>query len=643
MKSIFRIAAPLLAATALASCGRSADPPGAAGPIAPDGGDAQRLVTILDYVGADYGRAVQGGQIVSPEEYDEQIQFVSAARQLAAGLTGGAPGDPLVQGVADVGARVAARAGDADVARACRTTRDHAVARFGLRTAPTSAPSLARAAELYAQSCAACHGVRGDGDTEQARQLEPAPARFREPGRLDALSPHHVYNTLTFGIPGTAMAAFDSLSAGDRWNLAFYVFRLGHEPVGGPPPAVELADQAAKSDAELAEVLRRAGQPEPKTALARLRREGPFQEPPVTAAVARARRLVREAAEAGQSGRPRDGARLVLDAYLQAFEPVEPRLRARDADGTAAAEAGFHALRAALDAGDAGETRRRAAALDARLGTLAEERRSGLPLLAALVIYFREGVEAALLVGALLAGVRRLGRPEARRWVHAGWLAALPAGLATWWLSGHVLNLTAASRELTEAVVSLLAAGVLFSMSFWMISKVEARRWTGYLRRGLEESLGRGNLALLAGVSFLAVYREAAETVLFTQAVLLENPGAEAAVWAGAGLGSLAVLVVSLAMQRTVVRLPMSTFFAVSGALLCALAISFAGSGLFELVSAGYLRPRPVPIPEVSWMGIHPDLTPLAAQLAILTIVAVAALVTLRRRPATAVAPERRG
>jgi high-affinity iron transporter len=403
---------------------------------------------------------------------------------------------------------------------------------------------------------------------------------------------------------------------------------------------VDLADQAAWTDGELLDRLRRAGDAQPETALARLRREGAFRELPASAGVSRARRLVREAMARADGGRPEDGDRLVLDSYLQAFEPVEAHLRVRDAAATAAAEAGFHALRAALAAGDGARARDQAAALDAHLARLSEERTPALPLLAAFLIYFREGVEAALLVGALLAGVRRLNAPGAVRWVHAGWLTALPAGLATWWLSGHVLSLAASSRELTEAVVSLLAAAVLFSMSFWMISKVEARRWTGYLRRGLEESVGRRNLALLAGVSFLAVYREAAETVLFTQALLLETD-APGRVWAGAGIGAAAVLVVAVVMQYTVFRLPMTAFFAVSGALLCALAVSFAGSGLFELVSAGYLRPRPVPVPEVPWMGIHPDLTPLGAQLAILAIVGAAAVATLRRRPAEAVAARR--
>jgi high-affinity iron transporter len=202
-----------------------------------------------------------------------------------------------------------------------------------------------------------------------------------------------------------------------------------------------------------------------------------------------------------------------------------------------------------------------------------------------------------------------------------------------------VLAVRAADRELSEAVIALLAAAVLFSMSFWMISKVESRRWTGYLRKGLETSLTRRNLLLLAGLSFLAVYREAAETVLFTQALLLEAPGRPGEVWGGAAAGLLAVLMLATLMNRTVVRLPLGPFFAVSSTLMCVLAISFAGAGIYELVAAGYLRPRPVPFPEIAWMGIHPDLTALAVQLTIVTVIAVAAVVTLRRPHEAAPAP----
>jgi high-affinity iron transporter len=196
----------------------------------------------------------------------------------------------------------------------------------------------------------------------------------------------------------------------------------------------------------------------------------------------------------------------------------------------------------------------------------------------------------------------------------------------------RVLALGADRRELLEAVVSLAAAAVLFSVSFWLISKADSRQWMAYLKGQLEASLSKRSLTLLAGLAFLAVYREAAETVLFTQALLLDAGEARAQVFLGALLGLLAVGLVALVMARTVLRLPLGPFFGVSGLLLCALAVAFAGAGLFELVAAGYLAPRPVRFPEVPWLGIHPDLTGLVVQLVIVLVILGAGLLSLRRR-----------
>jgi high-affinity iron transporter len=277
----------------------------------------------------------------------------------------------------------------------------------------------------------------------------------------------------------------------------------------------------------------------------------------------------------------------------------------------------------------------RAAALDQLLRRTAGGR-PVLPFAAAFLIYFREGIEAALLVGALLAGLRRLGRPDAARYLHAGWIAALPAGLMTWFAADRLISIGAQQQEVLEAGVSLLAAAVLFSVSFWLISKAESRHWARYLSRSLAVGLGGRSLLVLSGLAFLAVYREAAETVLFTQALLLESSAHRGQVWAGAATGLLGVGAAASLMAGTVRRLPLGPFFAVSGALLCGLAISFAGSGLYALVAAGYIAPRPVAFPEVPWLGIHPDLTALLVQLAIVTLVAGAGLASLRRKPAAA-------
>lgn len=617
--------------TAVAACDRRPAPP----PPGLDGGDAQRLVALLDYVGGDYRRAVRNGQILSASEYEEQLRFASDAQTLARRLQGDAagPDDPLLRRVAAAAVAVRGRADPDSVAHDCRAAREEAVVRFGLRTMPSRRPDLQRAKALYAHNCATCHGARGDADTDRARSLDPPPAAFRDPGRLLDLSPYRVYNALTFGVPGTAMASFgEALTPADRWSLAFYVFRLGHEgqPARGPVD-MTLADLALRSDREVLRALAAAGHPSPAAGLVEARRVTAFAEPPTGVGIDRTRQLLASAREAFSAGRPEDADRLALDAYLQGFEPLEPRLTARNAGGTAAVEAGFQDFRAAIARDDSAGVALEARRLDARLAAVAERPRAGLPFLAAFLIYLREGIEAALLVGALLAGVRRLGRQDAARHVHLGWLTALPAGALTWWVLARLVSQGAERRELMEALVSLLAATVLFSVSFWMISKAESERWVAYLRSRVEHSLSRRNRLLLAAVAFLAVYREAAEAILFTQALLLDSSAQPSQVWAGAALGAAAVIAIAAVTSRSVARLPLGPFFAVSSVLLCLLAVSFAGSGVHELVAGGYLAPRPVRFPEIAWMGVHPDLTGLAVQLAIVVVVAGAGLLTLWR------------
>ncbi len=618
--------------------GCAASPPAASSSKGVDGGDAQRLVALVDYIGGDYGGAVRGGQVVSPTEYEEQLRFAADTGKIAKGLLGtAASNDPLLVALADLESLVRRKAEPAVVGRACRSVREEAVARFGLRTMPFERPSLERAQVLYAQSCATCHGEKGEAGTERARTLDPQPARFKDPARLGLLSPYRIYNALTFGVPGTGMASFDTLSPGERWSLAFYVFRLGHEgdAVGGPA-AMTLADMASRTDAEILEALRAEGSGDPAPTLTYIRREAAFTEPPAGVGIDRTRTMVRRAVASYEAGRREEADRLVLDAYLQGFEPLEPRLRGRDAEGTLAVETGFHGLRAAMSRGDgSGEVRARGQVLDRRLREVGEGGRRAVPFAASLLIFLREGIEAALLVAALLAGLRRLGRPDAARYVHAGWLLAIPAGLATWWILDRLISLGAEQRELLEAGVGLLAAAVLFFVSFWMISKVESRHWIGYLQGQLEENLSRGRLLTLSGLAFLAVYREAAETVLFTQALLLDAEAQKVQVVWGALAGLALVAGAAVLLNRTVRRLPLGPFFAVSSLLLCGLAISFAGSGIYELVAAGYLRPRPVSFPEVPWLGIHPDLTGLAVQLVIVLVIAGAGLLTVWRRPVT--------
>jgi high-affinity iron transporter len=646
MKFNFKIAALLLVAAS--GCRKAPLPT----PALSDRSDVQRLVALVDYIANDYGGAVQGGRVLNQDEYEEQQRFLKDAHSIAdrllkahAGPSVEATPDPLRQGLEGLDALMAAKAEPALMTERCRQVKTAVVERFGLRTAPEGRPSYERGRVLYAQSCVACHGEKGDANTEQARTLNPPPVNFRDPERGPKLSPHRVYNTLSFGISGTAMPSFEALSPEDRWSVAFYVLSLAHseEPGEGVPAAMALIDLSSLSDEEIEADLRSQGHPSPPRGVKYLRTVVPFEAPKVATGVADTRARVRGAVTAYAAGRAGDADRQLLDAYLQGFEPMEGHFRARDPQGTAAVEKQFHTLRASVGLGrPTEELRDQAAALDRQLVTLAKPDHAVFPFVAALLIYLREGVEAALLVGALLAAVRRLGHADAVRHVHYGWIAALPAGIFTWWALDRLLALGSAERELMEAVTALLAAAVLFWVSFWLISKAESRRWMEYLRRSVASSLDRKNRLLLASMAFLAVYREAAETVLFTQALLLEAADQTRQVWLGALCGLIITVVIAAVMRRAVLSLPIGPFFMISGLLLCLLAVSFAGAGLYNLVGAGYLPARPVHFLEIPWMGLYPDLNGLLVQAAIVLTVAAAGVMTLRsamRQPSAADTP----
>ena len=415
MKLIFnftKIGALALCPVLLAiACARTTTP---AAREAADGSDPQRLVALVDYIGGDYKGAVEvAGQVRDPSEYDEQVRFATDIQTLGRGLLKDASGDDsLLTRLGEIESLVERKAAPEEVARACRMAREEAVARFQIRTMPQERPSLERAQELYAQGCSECHGAKGDADTPRAQKLDPHPARFKDPERLGLLSPYRVYNALTFGVPGTAMASFDALSPTDRWSLAFFVFRLGHEgEAEAGPVAMTLADLAVRTDHDILEALRLEAHPSPEKGLVHARREAAFTEPPTGVGVDRTRAMLRHAVTAFAAGRAGEADRLVIDAYLQGFEPLEPRLRARDASGTREVEGAFRDLRAAMARGDtADRVRAHATALEGRIGRVAGERAAVVPFLAAFLIYLREGIEAALLVAALLAGLRKLGR-----------------------------------------------------------------------------------------------------------------------------------------------------------------------------------------------------------------------------------------
>ncbi|MBX9849513.1 MAG: FTR1 family protein, partial [Rhodocyclaceae bacterium] len=207
------------------------------------------------------------------------------------------------------------------------------------------------------------------------------------------------------------------------------------------------------------------------------------------------------------------------------------------------------------------------------------------------------------------------------RYVHAGWVLALAAGGLTWAVATYVVDISGASREVTEGLSSLFAAVVLLSVGLWMHQKSSAGRWQAYLKDKLSSALSRRSAWALFGLSFLAVYREVFETVLFFSALAAE--GSSGALLAGLATGIVILAIITWVLLRTSTRMPIGKFFAASSVLVAVLAVVLAGKGAAGLQEAGWLTSSPMAWPHVDILGMYPSAETAAAQLFVLLIAMV--------------------
>lgn len=566
----------------------------------PDDPDWHRLVGILQYVEADYPAAIESG---SAFELDEQRAFIAEALASAQRLSAAAA--PFLPRLESVRARIEKQEDAPGVSRDCAALVDDIVKSTGMVRAPTRAPDLATGQRVYEARCAACHGVDGAANTPIAATLTPRPVSFVDAEVMNGLSPYRAFNTTTFGVPGTPMVSFkDTLSSDERWATAFYLFTLRQaqctKSPASPSPSLTLAALATSTDAELA--ARGVDLPCARRAVA------PADEGQAIAATLRA---VDDALLAVRAGDRARASRTLIDAYLQHIEPIEPKLAGRDPDGVVALEQAFWDLRAAIERGSADEVERaeRLSSLLHKLEAKDDVATRGSAFWMALLIILREGFEAMVVVVALLAALKTMGRHSYARVVHLGWVSALIAGAVAFFLGQRLL--AGARREWLEGIVALVAVVMLVYAATWLSARTHMRRYMGELREKISTNLDRGSIAGLFLLSFTAAGRETFETALFLQGIGIDAP-MEAAWGAAAGIAILAALV--FVIMRVGYRLPMQLLFKASTALLCVTAVILLGKGLHALQEVGAIGIHPAPIPRIDLVGIYPDALTLGAQ-----------------------------
>src|SRR3989441_4564013 len=236
--------------------------------------------------------------------------------------------------------------------------------------------------------------------------------------------------------------------------------------------------------------------------------------------------------------------KIAFDAYLT-FEQVETDVRARNAGLAGELEDAFASLRARTGAGAGPEEldaihARLLAGLE-RAERLVADGSSAANLLVQLFgLLLGEGLEAIVVVAALMAFLAKAGAVERRRHVARGAWAAVGASVVTAAVVELLFEITPGQREALEGVTMLVATAVLFYVSYWLLSKIEVAKWNAFVKGRMEEALSTGSRFALASVAFLAVYREGFETILFYKALLTSagsGGGGSAAGPVLAGLG----------------------------------------------------------------------------------------------------------
>jgi high-affinity iron transporter len=614
----------------------------------------RRAAATAQLAAQEYRIGVDHGRVVAPAEVDEARLFLQESRRAAAALPaagGSAPSVAVDSLLALVAAVAPADSVDARVRAFTAAIAD----RYGvvLDQVPATAPSLARGAQIYRDNCAGCHGDAGAGNGPLAATLDPPPANLSSWTGLSGQSPLDFYRRINIGVVGTAMPAYEArLPASDRWAVALYASTLRlPQPAGAVPDSLRSFGTSGRlSDAQLLAALGH-GHDSSAAALAQV---AAVRAPAgIDLAAGTVLDQVRAQVESAYGlARVRDAGAgpKALDAYMT-FEQVEREVRAKNPALAGELEAEFAALRtqaASPVPAELSRVRERLfVGLESAERTLSDRVSPANLFVQSFIIMLREGLEAILVVGALMTFLVKMGASDRRRDINLGVGAAVVASLLTAVALETVIQLSPGHREALEGATMVLATVVLFYVSYWLLSKMEVVKWNQFVKSKVHDALTSGSAMALASAAFLAVYREGFETVLFYKALFVSGGSAVGAmpVVAGMVVGGFVLVAVYVAIHRFGVRLPLKPFFGVTSAFLYYMAFVFAGKGIAELQEGSLVTTTIIPgAPRLPALGIYPTAESLAAQ-GLLVLLALLALtwtfVVEPRRAASAEAAAR--
>jgi len=321
-------------------------------------------------------------------------------------------------------------------------------------------------------------------------------------------------------------------------------------------------------------------------------------------------------------------------AYLDSYENIELPLRPIDPDFTLDMEIKFAELRNMLGQQSSYEN------ILKKIGELqngldeSERLVSGIGSIAPSIafsssfsIIFREGLESALIIGAIITYLEASRNERFKKHVYYGIILAAGATAITWFIAQFFIELSGASRELIEAIAGIAAVAVLFWVSFWVLNKIETKKWIEFVKSKVWKAATTGSVMVFVLLSFFTVYREGFETVLFYQAMLSYAKYMELFVILGMVLGLAVIIGLAVLVRKLGKKLPLRVLFGLTMGIGAYMSITFLGNAIREFQEVGYIStthlfgiiPR-LDVNLATMTGIHPTVETVLAQIILLSV-----------------------
>lgn len=550
--------------------------------------NGQSIVHLLTYLSQDYAAAVSDGKVISQDEYHEQVEFIDEIIKL--GKKEENFPKEFSESFIQLKKMIDLKEDPSNVSKLATELKSRIIEALNIPTFPSSWPSLENGKKIYQLHCLSCHGESGHGDGPVSKGLEPAPRNFHDKDRMEFVSPFQAFNTVSLGIEGTSMVPIKELSEKEIWDVSFYVLSLRHQDlVKEQNNNFDLTEVASKSDFELKEKIQDFNETTRNSRVSFVRTLNKDSKQDVAFFIGKANVNLDEALKSYEQGDFERAEKFAFQAYLEGVEPIEKFIKGTSLQSKI--ESSMTSVREGINSRlPSNEISKRVITAKNILVSTQKtlEGSKLLPFWLSFGVVFREAMESLLLIISIVTIVRKANLKSAERWIHGGWILSIIVGILGYIILDKTISISGTQIEKMEGIISLLAAAILLYVGIWFQRQSHMKKWVELINKKVSSSLGGGSLMGLASISFLIVFREVFETMLFVKILLIEYD-AIFLVISGILSAVVVTIIIGIAFLKFSAKIPLKNFFTISSLLILFLVLMLIGKGIGAFQSVGII------------------------------------------------------